>query len=192
LNEPQFQIETSDYQCCGCEKEISCGSRYFSTVVFEDAAFRRRNYCDPCWAGAQNARTAGAEELYAYWRTCRPEPPGADPRRMRFDPALVLEFFRRLSAPAGEPGDAGRAADAEAMGPAEPQKRDLRFVLALLLVRKKALHFDSSVERNGGEWLRLTERGDRSRVYWVENPDLTDEQLGRVRDDIGELLHMQI
>ena len=185
MNEPQYEIETSDYHCAGCNEEVGRGRQYFSAVLFAEELFHRRNYCVACWEQSRldnpgdSATGKGAGDLYAYWKTRRPQPPDRKLRRVGFDPTLVMRFFRRLSE------------EQESKTPPEAQKRDLGFVLALLLVRKKFLHFESAVQRDGGEWLKLSERGDPSRIYWVENPELTDEELERVRDDIGELLQMQ-
>ena len=79
-----------------------------------------------------------------------------------------------------------------AAGPTPVQRRNLRFVLALLLVRKKSLVFGSSASRDGREWFQVTEKAEPERRYWVENPALSEPELERVRDDIGELLQMQV
>jgi hypothetical protein len=72
------------------------------------------------------------------------------------------------------------------------QKRDLRYFLALLLIRKKLLVFEGSGSRNGREWLQLIEKADPSQMYEVENPELSDDELERVRDNLGELLQMNV
>jgi hypothetical protein len=177
MNEPRYQIETSNHLCTLCGKEIPCGAHYFSAVLFEENAFRRRNLCTLCWEGAEGQQAS--RECFAFWKTRRPEAPGAEPRRLRFDAGLIFDFFRRLSPAEDAPPPAG-----------EP--RDLRFFLALLLIRKKLLAFESAVERDGSEWLKLSEKDAPERLYWVENPRLDDAELERVRDALGELLGMQI
>ncbi|MBN1443911.1 MAG: hypothetical protein JXA90_14470 [Planctomycetes bacterium] len=149
-----------------------------------------------------------AGEYYAFWRTRRPEAAAEAAPRVRFDADVVLGFFRRLGgedAGAQPPDDAAVVEDGEASadgGDREAaerarklfpiQRRNLRFVLALLLIRKKRLLLESSASENGREWLRLSERESPARVHWVENPELTDQELERVRDDIGELLQMAV
>lgn len=138
----------------------------------------------------------GAEaEVFAFWRTRRPEAPQAKATKLRFDPDVVLEFFRRLAPREG--GETPRPPEAEG-DPAAPQavpeseRDELRFVLALLLLRKKALSFVSSRNRDGQEWLKLSEKKDPRRAHWVRNPELADSHLEKVRDRIGELLQMQV
>lgn len=236
MQQTTFQIEASDHRCVGCTTEIVAGQGYYSTVMFLEEAFARRNYCESCWPEVgrrgvavvvpprspasscpvppgSSSQTVLAE-IFAFWKSVRPQPTQKAARRVRFDPLLVLEFFRRLGD--GRDGTAttegtGREEaeqghpDAESSAPADgdpdvgsshrpsvAQRRNLRFVLALLLIRKKALVFGSSARRDDREWLQVKERADPQRAYWIENVDLGDAELERVRDDIGQLLEMQV
>lgn len=74
----------------------------------------------------------------------------------------------------------------------EAERHQLRFFLALLLVRKKVLQYKSSVDRGGEEWLRLADRSAPPQVHEVLNPGLTEGQLERLKDRLGELLQMRI
>lgn len=173
FNEPKYQIQTSTFRCTGCEQEVVAGTTYYTAVVYQDEAFQRRDSCAACWRGP-------VEGVYAFWKTRRPAPAEPDSRKVRFDTALIFDFFRRLGDPPGQEG------------PSEAEREELRFVLSLLLVRKKVLLFSSSYQEAGVETLKLTEKEDVSRVHWVKNPELTDAQLERVKDRIGELLQMQL
>ena len=134
--------------------------------------------------------------IFAYWRTRRPEDAGADAVKIRFDPQVVLEFFRGLgNEAAGEkasPGEEGCRDAAAQPGPSEAQRRDLRFVLSLLLMRKKILLMDGTLVRDGYEWLLFHERVENDRSYEIANPDLSEGELEEVRDAIGDLLQMQV
>lgn len=173
FNEPKYQIETSDFRCLKCGEEIPCEASYYSAVFYVEDAFRRRNFCPGCWQAA-------AAGLFAYWKTKRPAQPTDQPRRVRFDTTLVFEFFRRL----GEENSVD--------GPPPGERDELRFVLSLLLVRKKILNFGNAYQVDGAETLKMTEKADPTRVYWVKNPEMNDEQLERVKVRIGELLQMQL
>ena len=118
--------------------------------------------------------------MFASWRARRPPLASDQPRRLRFDTDVVLEFFRRL----GE--------EAAGAGPAPEDREEVQFVLALLLIRKKVLNFISSLNRDGREVLKLSEKKEPGRVHWVPNPNLNDSQLEKMKDRIGELLQMQI
>ncbi len=72
------------------------------------------------------------------------------------------------------------------------ERDQLRFFLGLLLIRKKLLKFKSSVSRDGEEWLLLVDRETTPRVHQVLNPRLTNTQLEKLKDRIGELLQMRL
>ena len=202
MTENAYQITTPEHSCCCCEVEISPGSAFYSTVCFLGEEFARRNYCPSCWVPGEPApgnpapaATAGGglqqENIFAYWRTRRPEDRHAEAVKIRFDPQLVLEFFRGLGKEAAAM-EAGAEGDGAHSGPTGSQGRDLRFVLSLLLMRKKILLLDGTLIRDGFEWLQLHERVESDRTYEIANPDLSEGELEQVRDAIGELLHMQV
>jgi hypothetical protein len=234
FQEPKYQIDSPDFLCAECKSEVACEARYFSAVFFEAEKFLRKNYCVACWEG-KVAPGSGGPQAFAFWRARRPAAPAERPRRARFDPALAFEFFRRIgedlqappaapAAPAAEavvgpPGDAVQVESAS--GPGREEKEEIRFVLALLLVRKKFLAFLSSRDEDGVEWLKLEARAPApprpegvegegeaaaaardpaagsappavDRIHWVKNPNLADSQLERVKNRVCDLLHIQV
>ena len=212
MKDKAYQISTAEHRCCCCEVEITPGADFYSTVCFLDDEFARRTYCPSCWApgdeaaadsdapaaGSESPAGGGARQvnIFAYWRTRRPEDAGADAVKIRFDPQVVLEFFRGLgNEAAGEAAgsrEEGSGETAAQPGPSESQRRDLRFVLSLLLMRKKVLLLDGTLVRAGYEWLLFHERVESDRTYEIANPDLSEGELEQVRDAIGELLQMQV
>jgi hypothetical protein len=208
LNEPKYSIEPSDFRCVACSSEVAVDHSFFSAVFFEAEAFRRKSYCDPCWKKPSVAQ----DQAFAFWRSRRP-PPNVSPRRIRFDADLILEFFRRLSAepdpppapaaspeaaasaggtPGAEPVAAAETTPEAGSGGSEGEKTRLRLVLALLLIRKKLLVYESSAARSGREWLKLSEKAEPARTHLVENPPLSDAQLEAVKVSLGDLLQMDL
>lgn len=207
MRDKAYQIATPEHSCCCCEAEISPGGDFFSTVCFLGEEFARRTYCPSCWApveavgadpdspAAEGAAPAGGgtrpANIFAYWRTRRPEDANAEGVKIRFDPQVVLEFFRGLGRKAVDQDAGSREAETQG-GPTASQRRDLRFVLSLLLMRKKIMVLDGTLVRDGFEWLQLHERVESDRLYEIANPDLSEGELEQVRDAIGELLQMQV
>ncbi len=206
-----YQIATPEHRCCSCEAEITPGGEFYSTVCFLGEEFARRNYCVPCWvpedsprqeAGAGGSAWAAGQAaprgIFAYWRTQRPEEVDGEVARIRFDPQVVLEFFRGLGKAGNQDDGAAREDGLETgaagvpAGPSESQRRDLRFVLSLLLIRKKVLLLKGTFIRDDFEWLQLQERGESEKTYEISNPELSEGELEQVRDAIGELLQMQV
>jgi len=72
-------------------------------------------------------------------------------------------------------------------GETEPGRVNFRFVLALLLMRRKRFKLEESVVEDGDEVLimRCTRSGARHRVV---NPQLTEEQIEEVQDEVFQAL----
>ena len=179
FNEANYSLEPSDFRCVRCEGEVLVESPFYSAICFEGEIFRRKSFCSKCWPETSETDSS----FFAFWRSRRLAPE-AGVRRVTFDPDLVLEFFRRLK-PKGDLTDGNSNMQPE-------EKSRLRLVLALLLLRRKYLVYESSASRDGQEWLKLSEKGDRERTYLVENPPLSDAQLESVKVSLGDLLQMEI
>lgn len=202
FHEPKYQIDASVFHCHGCSREIPCEAAYFSAVVLLEAALARRDFCEPCWRAGLDPAGKPSPSHFAFWRTRRPPKPQDRPRRLRFDPAIVFELFLRLGGPGPGGGAVGEEAPAAAQEGAPAaggegtlparSEAELRFFLSLLLIRRKALQFESSRLQDGQEWLILREKGESGRLHYVLNPDMSDEDLERVKVTLGELLQMQI
>ncbi len=210
-SETKYAIATSDFRCLECEGEVACEAIYYSAVIFGDGAFQRRNYCVGCWKRELSPNTGEKEtrsqlDPFASGRTRRPAAPSERPKKIRFDPLLGLEFFLRLgedppetivqeATPDGGASDEGGADDGSSRVRAFPSARErdqLRFFLSLLLIRKKALKFKSSIDRGGQEFLLLADRETPPRVHEVLNPGLSEGQLEGLKDRLCDLLQMQI
>jgi len=123
----------------------------------------------------------------------REDPPAGESRVAEDSTAPAAQDERVPEAPLPDAPTA--EAPVPAAPPAGPSRDDmvrLRLVLALLLIRKKVLVFESSGLRDGREWLKLSEKAEPQRAYLVENPPLSDAQLEAVKVSLGELLQMEI
>src|SRR6185437_4006690 len=72
-------------------------------------------------------------------------------------------------------------------GQLEPRRLRFRYVVALLLMRRRRLKFDQTQQDGAQEvlLLRCTRTGAR---HTVVNPSLTDEELATVQDDVFQAL----
>lgn len=150
-------------QCAGCQHEFAIGES-FAAYLYETAAgYERRDYCGNCAAPTEPV-------ALGVWKTHRPEP--STKKVQPFDREAIYGFFERLE-------------DAQ-----EPQQVQFRFVLALLLWRKRVLRHENTVVDGGHEvWEFIVPRtGMRQRVV---RPDLDEEQLDRLSAQVEALLAQQ-
>ena len=164
--EGDWQIEASQRQCTSCEREFSVGDEYFSALLETAEGFSRRDYCGGCFS------SRGSEEFFSFWKTRVPEPKER-PRRAKFVGVdRLLDFFRRLE---DDP---------------DPKRQNFRYVLGLILLRKRCLKM-TDVERSGdGDVLVLCE-GVAKTVHRLPDPRLTDEEIADLSSQISEVLDIR-
>ncbi len=147
-------------QCAACERTFDIGETFQAFLYEAEEGYARRDYCLDC-VPADQALVIGA------WKTRRPEP--ATRKVHPFDREAIFGFFERL-------------ADAE-----QPHQVQFRFVLALLLWRKKVLKLERTAEEDGHEvWEFLVPR--TGVVHHVRRPELDEEQLQHLSEQLELLL----
>lgn len=156
----EYQMPRRGERCCTCERRFEIGDTIQACLYETPAGYERRDYCATC--------EPPNEPCLALWRTRRPAP--STPPRTPFDREAILAFFRRLD-------------DAET-----PAKLQLRFVLALLLWRKKVLAFESSSADAGGveTWHFTLPKSDVA--YDVRRPDLDEDRIEQLSAQLEALL----
>lgn len=154
-------------QCYGNGRKIEYGEEYFGALVETEEGLQRRDFCADCWESEK-------PKVFCHWKTRLPEP--GQKKQLFVDDQMLMAFFERL----------GNETD--------PEKVNFRFVLTLVLMRKKLLKYDESRTDDGKEIWRLRIPGDRSAENKVEviNPHLNEEQIEQLSSQIGEILHTDL
>jgi len=151
-------------QCFGSGRKIEHGEEYFGALVVAEEGLQRQDFCAEYWESEK-------PDVFCHWKTKLPEP--GQKKQLFVDDQMLMTFFERLA----------RETDQE--------KIDFRFVLTLILMRKRLLKYDESRTEDGKEIWRLRIPGDRSAEGLVEvvNPHLDEEQIEQLSSQIGEILH---
>jgi len=149
------------------------------------APFMRVDYCEACWAaGKRPVMAGGGGEMFSYWKTAVPE--AQQKKKLLVDDSVLVDVFARME------------------GKTEAAEVRFRFVLALILMRKRLLKYEGMVEQAGGEaegtlkpevW-RMIPRGaageePREEVH-VVNPHLTAEQIAEVSQQLSAILAEEV
>ena len=74
---------------------------------------------------------------------------------------------------------------------AEQEKINFRFVMALVLMRRRRLKYDSTKQQEGKEIWCLRIAGDKQ-IVEVINPHLDDEQVKQLSTQIGQILRTDL
>jgi hypothetical protein len=167
--EREYKIDASTHCCHTCGHVLAVGEEYFSAVAEtpEEDRFQRHDFCPACWAPA-------AGTYYSFWKTRLPEPAADGHRGPRLvDLGRLLQLFEHLA----------EAPDVEA--------RRFRYVLALVLMRKRRLKIVETRRLPGGQGEELTLRetgGERRHI--VACPNVTEEEIRSVAGRLREILDM--
>ena len=164
----KYQVARSTGRCEATGEVLEPGSPCVAALCDEpeQGGFRRLDYSVDAWEGG--ARPTG---LFSFWRTNVPEPHTR--KRLLVDDEVLLDLLDRL-------------ADAEA-----PRKLAFRFVITLVLLRKRLLKFDRREEAPEGVRWHLSRRGaaGSSEATWVvADPGLGDDDIVDLHEQLGEVL----
>ncbi|MHC4456366.1 MAG: hypothetical protein ACYS0I_04580 [Planctomycetota bacterium] len=160
----EWEIDKPLGQCWGTGRKIEYGEEYFAALVETKEGLQRRDFCVDYWQSQQ-------PEIYCYWKTKLPSPGQKKPRFV--DDEMLMSFFERLEKDS------------------EQEKINFRFVLALVLMRKRRLKYDSSRMEGDREIWRLRVTGEKELVE-VANPHLDDEQIKQLSSQIGQILQVEL
>ncbi|MCA9243093.1 MAG: hypothetical protein KDA32_03995 [Phycisphaerales bacterium] len=145
--------------CRVCGRGFAAGDHYRALLFETEQGYEREEVCLGC--------PPHGDDFLASWRTHRPHPTG--PQKVRLDLPAIFSFFEGL-------------ADAT-----EPEKVQFRFVLALLLWRKKALRLQDSNSADGVETWHFTRPKSEDR-YQVARPALDDQRIEELSAQLEALL----
>ena len=151
-------------QCYGSGRKIEYGEEYFGALVETGEELQRRDFCADYWEKEKPS-------VFCYWKSKLPDP--GQKKQIFVDDQMLMAFFERLE------------------NETEQEKVNFRFVLALVLMRKRRLKYDATKVEDGKEIWRLKIVGDKQAVE-VINPHLDDEQIGQLSSQIGEILQTDL
>jgi hypothetical protein len=147
--------------CCACEAQFADGDKHVSSLVIVAEEVRREDHCPACFA-----RREGTHDLF-FWHTRH----RVGKRALQLDLSTLEQLFLQLE------------------GRSEPRVRELRYVLCLLLLRKRRLKLDRVVRGTESEGeamiLHRPRRKESLRVFVF---DFQPERLDALKSDLLRLL----
>lgn len=156
-----YEIAPNSRVCCVSGRPLRPGDVYYSVVLDTVTGLVRRDYAAAEWTGPP-------EGAIGFWRGTIPETVQA-PKRGPVPVERMLAFFDEM----GEP--------------TEPERQPLRYVLALLLLRRKALRLQGMESGHDSEQMVL-EHVRTKKSYRVSDQQLSDEQIAALEAELAEVL----
>lgn len=160
-----FEIQRSTRRCAATDRELQPGQECYSVIRFEGAQIIRQDYASDAWSGPP-------EDAFGWWKSRVPEPTA---KKIKLAPNdVLLELFDQL-------------AD-------RPDNGDMRYVLALLLVRRRVFRLerdaappaDPTPPTDAQTMIVHCPKRDTTHEIAVATPG--DERIDEIQQQLSELL----
>lgn len=196
-----WSISRAAQTCRACNTALNPGDPCWAALVeglppdpatpdAKPQPYTRLDYCDACWSAGKRPPTqtdsptvATPITLLSFWKSTVPVP--NQKKKLFVDDSVLQDLFTRLAEKT------------------DPQDIRFRFVLALILMRKRLLRYDSTLPDTTPETWLMTPRGawhgrpahdplyDQNPVK-VINPNLTPDQIAEVSTQLSTILAEEI
>jgi len=165
----EYEIDKTAGRCVVCGEVVAPGEELVATVTEVDEELRRDDYCLACWEAAPKD---DRPDVLGTWRTRVPRP--KEKTKLLIDDDLLVDFFRRLE------------------GDQTPARVNFRFVLALVLMRKKLLIYDRGEKRDDGTEIWTMHLRGLTDKYVVTDPHMDEDKIVEVSRQLGEIMEGEL
>ena len=165
----EYQIARTAGRCCRCDQPLAERQEFQAVLIEQGEQFQRQDWCLGCWESPDRGEVAG---LFGQWRSKMPQRQAR--KKLFVDDGMLVNFFLRLS------------------GEADPARVNFRFVLALVLLRKKLLTYDGSRKSPDGTEVWTMRIKGEDQVQEVVNPRLDEQRIAEVSQQLGEILQGEL
>lgn len=188
FNAPAYDVAKPSGVCAFTGRALEPHETYTAALVADGDELRRVDICREAWDEGRRP-----EQMLGHWQAVVPEPE-EQKKKLFVDDGVLMNLLERL-------------ADAT-----QPQRQAFRFVLTLILMRKKLLRYDRTEARpieepaEGGpveaDWWIVTPKLDLSkgplgkwddtRTLDILDPRLDEEGIRAVTDQLSEILQAEL
>ena len=154
-----FEVQRCTRRCAATDRELKPGEYFYSVLVPEGAEIVRYDYCEDAWTGAP-------ETMLGWWKSQMPDPQA---HKLHWAPNdVMLHYFEQLTN--------------------EPDKSDTRYVLALLMLRRRVVRLEETQADEQGNEVLLLYCPKKETEYQVSVTDPEPERVGQIQEELAKLL----
>jgi hypothetical protein len=154
-----FEVERCKRRCSVTGRDLAPGEAYYSALLPQGSLVARLDYSAEAWAGPP-------EGAVGWWQARLPEAHGGKPHWAPND--VLLNYFEQLQD--------------------LPEQADTRYVLALLLVRRRIVRLEETQTGPGGRETLVLFCPRNEAQYHVEVAMPSDERASQIQNDLARLL----
>ena len=160
-----FDVPRGGGKCGVSQRLIPAGEKYFAAVRETPGGIERLDIALECW---KNFDKAG---LLAYWQTLMPA--AGEKKKVFVDDEVLCSLFERLA------------------DTSEPAKLNFRFVLGLILMRKRLVLYDATRHDDGRDIWVVRLKGKPEQIDLLD-PKLDEQQMAEVSQQLGQILNEEL
>ena len=155
-----FEIQRCTRRCAALDRELGPGEAFFSVLAPRGAEVVRIDYSEEAWTGAP-------ENALGWWKSQMPDASGA-PKSTLAPSEVLLEYFEQL-------------AD-------DPTRADLRYVLALLLIRRRIMRLEETKTDDTGQETMVLHCPRNEQDYRTPVVVPGDTRAAEIQEELSRLL----
>jgi hypothetical protein len=157
-----FDIARFTRRCHASGRELAAGETFYSVLVSEGAEVVRQDYAADAWTGPP-------EKTIGWWKS---QVPQLNARKANLAPSeVMLQYFQELE---------GR-----------PDKEDERYVLSLLMVRRRVLRQERTEQDAEGREIAVLYCSRNETEYRTPIVVPTPERAAAIQEELVRLLYSQ-
>ena len=170
LNYQSLHIARHEHVCAASGQELKPGDRFVAALIERpgEESLERLDFLETEWD-----KGVRPEGMFGFWRGVTPDK--SEKPKPFIDDQSLLALFEQLS------------------DTREPRRIAFRFVLALILTRKRLLRLEGNDEKDGRSFMLVRMRGpdgwsEGSTVVQVVDPGMDEEAVADVTEQLSEVL----
>lgn len=155
----EFEIQRCTRRCAATDRELLPDEAFYSVLVSEGSEVVRRDYCEEAW-------TEPPEGAIGWWKS---QMPSANANKMHWAPNdVMLHYFEELENNA--------------------EKADVRYILALLLIRRRIIRLDDRETDDEGREFMVVFCTKNEKEYKVLTVPPSGARINEIQDELAQLL----
>ena len=154
-----YDIQRCTKHCSISGRELLPGEQYYSALVADGADLCRVDYATDAWQGPP-------EKAVGWWKAEIPDP---KTNRMHWAPNdVMLQLFDELTE--------------------QPDKRDMRYVLSLLLIRRRVMRLEENETDEQGQPVMVVYCPRRDETYTIVSQAPEPAAIETIQEELSQLL----
>ena len=154
-----YEVQRCTRHCAATGRELAPGEVFYSTLTSEAAQVVRRDYAREAWQGPPPG-------VLGWWKSQMPQ---RDARKLHWAPNdVMLELLETLES--------------------QPDKEDMRYVLALLLIRRRVVRLEETEHDEQSREVSVLYCPRRETTYRVRTIVPNEERTAQIQEELSRLL----